>query len=97
MRLPIAGGCPSGLRDLGSRPAGARQWRGLWWEEGGVGRGSLTQTFRRSRGGRRSFLRLNQLAQLGVFFASPVFVEGLLAAVELVSLAGMRYRVVLIV
>ena len=38
MRLPRAGGWQSGLRGLGIRPAEARQWRGLQWEEGGVGR-----------------------------------------------------------
>ena len=97
MRLPRAGGWPSGLRGFGSRLAEARQWRGLRWEEDGVGRGCLSRAVRRSGGGRFALLRLHQLAQLEVFFVSPGRKEGVLTAVYFVSLVAMLLRVVLIV
>ena len=66
MRLPWAGGWPSGLRGLVSRPAEAWQWRGLWLEEDGVGRVSLTRTVRRSEvEGARPFACISSILSEG--------------------------------
>ena len=70
---------------------------GIWRVEGGVGRRCLARTVRRSGGGRCPLLRLNQLAQLEVFFVSPGIVESVLSAVEFVGLNAVLFRVELLV
>ena len=56
---------------FGIRPEEALQWRRLWWEEGGVGRGLLTKTVRRGGGVWCLLLLPLQFAQLVVSFVSP--------------------------
>ena len=48
--VPRAGWWPSVLGGLKIRPAEARKWWGIWWEEDGVGRGWLARTTRQSEG-----------------------------------------------
>ena len=62
------------------------------WEEGGVRRGSLTRTVRRSGGGRCPFLRLHQRAKLEVSFVSTGWEYGALPAVYFAIITAIVFR-----